>query len=124
MTLRATDLSLVLHLQLRPASGKPLDLSALDGGLSGELGESNRTLADVALVDEATDLRILPTVYRPDVSTEDPDQRCMCSSLPQVLPPEGVRLTAHFVRPEQGFTSLVVQIPGAKDSAPISPAGG
>lgn len=31
---------------------------------------------------------------------------------------------AHFVRPEQGFTSLVVQIPGAKDSAPISPAGG
>lgn len=124
VSVRATDLSIVVHLQLRPVGGESLDLGSLDGGLSGDLAEGTRTIADIALVDEATDLRILPTVYRADVNTEDPDQRCMCSSLPSMLPPDGVRLTAHFVRPEQGFRSLIVQIPGFEDSGPLAPASG
>ncbi|GAA1176300.1 hypothetical protein GCM10009584_17200 [Ornithinimicrobium humiphilum] len=115
-----TEHSFVLHLQLRPAGDEPVDLGNLDGGLSGELGEGTRTIADVALVDESTDRRILPTVYRADVSTEDADQRCMCSSLPDVLPVEGVRLSAHYVRPEAGFRSMVVDVPGLARSRPMS----
>ena len=119
LSLRTTDLSIVLHLQIRPEGDSPLDLSAVDGGLSGELGDNNRTIADIALLDEGSENQILPTVYRPDVGTEDPFQRCMCSYLPSVLPPEGVRLTAHYVRPEDGFSSVNVGIPGAEDSAAI-----
>jgi hypothetical protein len=123
MEIRATELSIVLRIQLRPGDGQPLDLRAVDGGLSGELGEGNRTIADVALVDEAGERQVLPTVYRPDVNVEDPEQRCMCSSLPAVLPPEGVRVTAHYVRPEKGFRSVVVRIPGLGDSRPLAPSG-
>lgn len=122
MELRATDLSLVLHIHLKPADGRPLDLTHLDGGLSGQLGEGNRTIADFALVDEISQQQIMPTVYRADVSTEDPQQRCMCSSLPAMLPPDGVRLTAHFVRPEEGFESIKVKVPGSGLSASIFPA--
>lgn len=102
---------------------RSLDLAGLDGGFSGGLGDGNRTLADVALVNEKGDREILPTVYRPEAATEDPDQRCMCSSLPAVLPPEGVRLTAHYVRPDEGFRSVVVRIPGLGESRSLAPAG-
>lgn len=119
LSLQTTELSLVLHLQLLPTDGQPLDLSSIDGGLSGELGEGNRTIADIALRDEASDVRVLPTVYRPDVGTEDAGQRCMCAALPQVVPPGGVRLTAHYVRPEDGFRSVVVEVPGLQPSASI-----
>lgn len=115
-----TEHSFVLHLQLRPAGEEPVDLTGLDGGLSGELGEGTRTIADIALVDEATERRILPTVYRPDVAEEDADQRCMCSSLPDHLPVEGVTLTAHYVRPEAGFRSMIVEIPGMEPSRSMS----
>lgn len=119
LALRRTELSLVLHLQLLPVGDEPLDLSAVDGGLSGELGEGNRTIADISLLDERSDDTLLPTVYRPDVGEEDPAQRCMCGTLPQIVPPEGVRLTAHYVRAEEGFESVIVAIPGAEQSAPI-----
>ncbi|MGD8148826.1 hypothetical protein [Ornithinimicrobium sp. Y1694] len=121
--IRATDLSIVLRIQLRPAGEESLDLTGVDGGLSGELGEGKRTIADIALVDEAGERQVLPTVYRPEAATEDPDQRCMCSTLPAVLPPEGVRVTAHYVRPEDGFRSVKVRIPGLGDSRPLAPAG-
>lgn len=117
---KQTDHSIVLHLHLRPAGDDPVDLTGLDGGLSGELGEADRTIADIALVDEATDRRILPTVYRPDVSKEDAAQRCMCSSLPDLVPVEGVALTAHYVRPEAGFRSMMVDVPGMKLSRSFS----
>lgn len=123
LSLQTTELSLVLHLQLVPTDGQPLDLSSVDGGLSGELGEGNRTIADIALRDEASDVRVLPTVYRPDVGTEDVEQRCMCAALPLVVPPDGVRLTAHYVRPEGGFRSVVVEVPGAEPSAAIGTGG-
>jgi hypothetical protein len=123
MEIRATELSIVLRIQLRPGNGQPLDLRAVDGGLSGELGKGNRTIADVVLVDEAGERQVLPTVYRPDVNVEDAEQRCMCSSLPAVLPPEGVRVTAHYVRPEKGFRSVIVRIPGLGDSRPLAPSG-
>lgn len=115
-----TEHSFVLTLQLRPAGDEPVDLTGLDGGLSGELGEDTRTIADIALVDEATDRRILPTVYRADVSEEDATQRCMCSSLPDHLPVDGVRLTAHYVRPEAGFRSMIVEVPGMEPSRSMS----
>lgn len=121
--IRNTDLSIVLRIQLRPAGEERLDLAALDGGFSGEVGEGKRTIADVALVDESGERQILPTVYRPEAATEDPDQRCMCSSLPAVLPPDGVRLTAHYVRPDEGFRSVIVAIPGLGESRPLAPAG-
>lgn len=115
-----TEHSFVLHLQLRPAGDAPVDLTGVDGGLSGELGEGTRTIADIALVDEATDRRILPTVYRADVAQEDASQRCMCSSLPDHLPVEGVTLTAHYVRPEAGFRSMIVEVPGMEPSRSMS----
>lgn len=119
LSLRTNDLSLVLHLQLVPVDGQPLDLSALDGGLSGELGEGNRYIADVVLADEGSDQQVLPTVYRPEVAREDSAQRCMCSRLPAVVPPEGVRLTAHYIRPESGFSLVRVLLPGAEQSVVI-----
>lgn len=119
LSVSSSDLSLVLHLQLRPAGDEPLDLSSLTNGLSGELADGTRYIADIALADEGSDLRVLPTVYRPEVGEESADQRCMCSSLPQVVPPEGVRLTAHYVRPTEGFRSVVVDVPGTDPSVPI-----
>lgn len=119
LSLQTNDLSLVLHLQVVPVGGAPLDLSAVDGGLSGGLGDGNRTIADIALVGEGSELELLPTVYRPDVGTEDSAQRCMCSSLPAMVPPEGVRMTAHYVRPDEPFLSVRVQVPSAEPSVVI-----
>lgn len=119
LQLQSSELSLVLHLQLRPVGTDPLDLSSLTDGLSGELADGSRHIADVALAEEGSQLRVLPTVYRRDVNEEDAQQRCMCSSLPLVVPPEGVRLTAHYVRPQEGFRSVTVQVPGSEPSVPI-----
>lgn len=120
LQLQSSQLSLVLHLQLRPEGDEPLDLSTLTNGLSGELGDGTRYIADLALAEEGSQKRVLPTVYRPDVNEESSTQRCMCSSLPEVVPPGGVRLTAHYVRPEEGFRSVQVQVPGSEPSVPIA----
>lgn len=117
VSLTATESSVLARLRLLPASGGELDLPA--GGLSGSLPEEDRSISDLALIDDTTGRQLLPTVHRPDVTREGP-QRCLCSQLPRSVPAEGVLLSAHFVRPADGFSLVRVRVPGAEEGPPIS----
>ncbi len=118
LSLAATPTSLLARFRLTPRGDEPVELD-LEGGLSGTLARGDRSLADVELVDDATGRRLLPTVFRPDVTKEDEGQRCLCSLLPRVLPADGVTLSVHYARPAEGFDLVRLSVPGLDEGAPV-----
>lgn len=119
VSLTATQTSILARLRLLPAAGEEVPL-VVEGGLSGTLAAGDRSIADVVLVDDATGRKLLPTVFRPDVTVEGDGQRCLCSQLPRVLPAEGVSLSAHYARPGEGFDLVRLAVPGLEPGAPLS----
>lgn len=119
VSITATETSVLARFRLLPADGQEVRLD-VDGGLSGTLAAGDRSIADVELVDDATGRRLLPTVFRPDVTVEGEEQRCLCSRLPRVLPVEGVPLSAHYARPGEGFDLVRLAVPGLEQGAPVS----
>lgn len=71
------------------------------------------------LVDDATGHRLLPTVFRPDVTKEDEGQRCLCSGPPRTFPAAGVTLSVHYARPAEGLDLARLSVPGLEPGAPV-----